>query len=271
MGLWIADEERGLLCPFSSRTLCPQPLCLCACGSAVVCACLREGRVYAGDSGRELACYPLPPGVRCMCALPGALYCLSGEADSLSMLCPMTGQLLLCAGAGCDPRDMTMSPDRRLLAAAGGAAGQLLLYDCRDLRLLRGIPLPGIVPAACFCGAELMALCAVEEGEIAARLYRVSPRGVVSELRRLPGLPGALLSLPDGSLLTGTLGQLLHLRPDGRVLHRFPAALPARLRLYRGFALCADPLDAAVRRLLPREGQTETLYAGGAPADALWI
>ena len=271
MGLWVADENEGLICPFSAGPLCAQPLCLCACGTAVVCARAREAQVFAQDTGRLLAAYPLPPGVRCMCALPGALYCLSSEADSISLLCPLTGQLRLCAQAGCDPRDLCLSPCRRMLAAAGGAAGALYLYDSRDLHLLRAIPLPGIVYAACFTGAALLALCAVEEGEISTRLYRVSVRGVTAELRRLPGLPGALLALPDGSLLAGSLGQLLHLRPDARVLRRWACGLPLRLRLYGGSALCADTLEGRVLQL-PLTGQNpHILYTGGAPADMLWL
>ena len=269
--MWIADEERGLLGPGGGEPLCAAPLALCACGSALVCACMREARVYALDTGREVAAYPLPPCTRRMCALPGALYCLSGDGDSLSLLCPMTGQLRLCVRAGCDPRDLALSPDCRLLAAAGGAAGRLLLFDSVTLRPLRDIPLPGVVDAVCFRGAELLALCAIENGEISAGLYHISVRGVVTELRRLPGLPGALLPLPGGELLVGALGTLLLLRSDGRLLRRYPCGLPARLRLCRGHALCADPLEGRLLRVPLREGRVETLYTGGAPADGMDI
>ena len=262
MGLWIADGGRGLVRQGTGESLCAQPQCLCLCGDAVVCACPCEARVFAAEDGRALAAYPLPPGVRCMCALPGALYCLSGEADSVSLLCPLTGRLRLCAQAGCDPRDLTLSPNRRLLAAAGGASGRLLLYDSQTLTLQCSIALPGIVYAVCFRGAELMTLCAVENGELCACLCRVSARGVVSELMRLPGLPGALLSLPDGGLLMGALGQLLRLRADLRVLRRCRCGLPARLRLYPGFALCADPLDGRLLRVPLRDAPAQTLYMG---------
>lgn len=269
MGLWIADEERGLLCPGTREPLCPAPQALCLCGNAAVCAGARGARVFALDTAREVAAYPLPPCPRRLCALPGALYCLSGEADSLSLLCPMTGQLRLCVRAGCDPRDLALSPGCRLLAAAGGAAGKLLLFDSPDLKPVRAISLPGVVYSVCFRGAELMALCAIENGDISACLYRVSVRGVVTEVMRLPGLPGALLPLPDGGLLVGALGGLSHLRPDGRLLRRYPCALPARLRLYGGWALCADPLDGRLLRVPLREGRPQTLYEGGAPVDGM--
>ena len=269
MGLWIADEERGLIAPGGREPLCPAPISLCVCGSAAVCAGMREARVFALDTARELAAYPLPPCTRRMCALPGALYCLSGEADSLSLLCPVTGQLRLCVRAGCDPRDLALSPGCRMLAAAGGAAGKLFLFDSPDLRALRTIPLPGVVYSVCFRGAELLALCAIEAGEISACLYRISPRGVVTELMRLPGLPGALLPLPDGGLLVGALGSLSHLRPDGRLLRRYPCALPARLRLYGGCALCADTLGGRLLRVSLRGGTAEAVYCGGAPVDMI--
>ena len=271
MGLWIADETCGLLSPHADTPLCSGPLCLCACGNTVVCAQARQGRVFAADTGEALSSYPLPPAVRCMCSLPGALYCLSGEADSISLLCPMTGQLRLCARAGCDPRDLSLSPCHRMLAAAGGAAGMLYIYDSHDLRLLRSLPLPGVVYAARFVGAALLALCAVEDGDIHTCLYHISARGVVSEALRTQGLPGALLPLPDGGAMLGALGKLWRLRADGRLMQRFCCGLPARLRLYGTIVLCADPLNGCVLRIPLNGARAETVYAGDAPADMLLL
>lgn len=271
MGLWVADEGRGLFYPHAGGALCASPLCLCACGNAVVCAQACQARVFAADTGAALGGYPLPPAVRCMCALPGALYCLSGEADSVSLLCPLTGQLRLCARAGCDPRDLALSPCRRMLAAAGGAAGALYIYNSYDLRLLRSFSLPGVVYAARFAGTELLALCAVEDGDIHTCLYHISVRGVVSEVLRTPGLPGALLPLPDGSLLLGALGKLWRLRADGRLMQRFPCGLPARLRLSGDSVLCADPLAGKVWRIPLGGARGRAVYAGDTPADVLEV
>ncbi|MBQ7455450.1 MAG: hypothetical protein IJS53_03305, partial [Clostridia bacterium] len=113
-------------------------------------------------------------------------------------------------------------------------------------------------------------LCAEGDGEVHSCLYHISARGVVREALRLPGLPGALLPLPDGTALCGTLGALLHLRADGRVLRRWACGLPARLRFLGGGALCADPLAGKVFCVPLGPGRTRTLYSGGAPVDALF-
>ena len=249
MALWIADEGAGLIRSGADgeRRLCAQPLSLCACGNTLVCAQAQQAAVYAADTGAALGRYPLPPGARRMCALPGALYCLSSDADSISLLCPRTGRLLLCAQAGCYPRDLALSPCRRMLAVAGGAAGAVLVYRARELTLIRSLPLPGVVSAAAFAGAELLALCAVDEGRLQSRLFRISIHGVVSALGCWEGLPGALLIHPDGMIVCGVLGKLLLLRPDGRVARCLPCGLPACLRPCPGGLLCADALDGCQR------------------------
>lgn len=270
MALWIADEGEGLL--REGRTLCREPSALCACGNTVVCAQTQQATVFAADTGRELGRFPLPPGVSRMCALPGALYALSAEADSVSLLCPRTGQLRLCAQAGCYPRDLKLSPCRRLLLAAGGAAGALFVYRAEDLSLLRRISLPGVVYSAAFAGAQLLAMCAVEENSMQSRLYRVSVRGVASEVTRFSALPGALLALPDGGVLCGILGALIRLRPDGRVQQRIPCGLACALRPCAGCVLAADSLGGQVLRLPTGSAvRAQRLYTGTSPVDMLLL
>lgn len=274
MALWVAQEGGALIRRDADgdRRLCDNPLCLCACGDSVVCACPNGAYVYAQRDARELARYPLPPGAVRLCSLPGALYCLSGEADSVSLLCPATGRLRVCAQAGCYPRDMRLSPDGRALAVAGGAAGTLLTLDARELSLMQKTPLPGVVCALSFAGAAVYALCAAGESDIRACLYRVSPRGVIEEMLRLDGLPGALLALADGGVLAGVAGTLLRLRSDGRVAWRIPCGLPSNLRLYGGYALCADPLEGRVLRVpLHIARRAQVLYDQGAPCDMLLL
>lgn len=273
MKMWIADESTGLL--FYShgtvRKVCSQPLGLCLCASMLICAQPQQALACAADSGNVLASYPLPPNTRRMCALPDALYCLSGDADSISLLCPRTGRLRLCAQAGCYPRDVALSPCRRMLAVAGGAAGAVLIYHAEDLHLIRALSLPGIVSAVTFAGAELVALCAVEDTQPRSRLYRISVHGVASEMGCWDGLPGALLALPDNSLLCGVMGKLLRLRADGRVVHCLPCALPDCLRPCPAGCLCVDALDGCVLRFSADAAHAQRLYRGSAPCDALLV
>lgn len=274
MALWVADEGGHLLRQDADQRLklCAQPLCLTACSDCVICAACDGAHVYAADTAKELHRYPLPPGVNRLCALPDALFCLSSEADSVSLLCPQTGRLRLCAQAGCYPRDMKISPCGRYVAVAGGAAGTLTLLSSRSLTPLRQIMLPGVVCAAAFLPSGMAALCAVGESDVTSQLYRLSPRGVISEVMRCPGLPGALAALPDHTLLLGALGELLRLRPDGRILQRIPCGLPAALRVYPAFSLAADPLSGQVLRLAHTIGKSAAVCCCSAsPNDMLLI
>lgn len=271
MKMWIADESAGLIfhAQGTARTVCSQPLGLCLCASMLICAQPQQALACAASSGDALASYPLPPNTRHMCALPDALFCLSSDADSLSLLCPRTGRLRLCAQAGCYPRDLALSPCRRMLAVAGGAAGAVLIYHAEDLHLIRALNLPGIVSAVAFAGAELLALCAVEDTQLRSQLYRISVHGVTSKLGCWEGLPGALMALPDRSLLCGIMGRLLRLRADGRVAQCLPGALPTRLRPCPGGWLCVDALDGRVLRYDADSAHAQCLYQGSAPCDAL--
>jgi len=272
MALWIADAEKGLMhISGSEKCLFPQALCLAVCGDSVICASPQAAQRYTPKAER-LSEYPLPPGVTRLCALPGSLYCLSTEADSVSLLCPVTGRLRLCAQAGCYPRDMQLSPCGSLLLIAGGASGTALVYSARDLTLLRQFSLPGMVYSAVFCGKELFALCAVEEDDIVSHLLRISPRGVKSDIFSARGLPGALCALQDQSLLVGLIGSTVRLRPDGRVLQRYPGGLVSSIRSWPAFALTADPLSGCVQHIENGIGKSAAvIYRGASPNDMLLI
>ncbi|MBR5230683.1 MAG: hypothetical protein IKW00_00350 [Clostridia bacterium] len=272
MALWIADAEKGLMYINSGeKRLSPQTNCLTVCGDSVICAVSDMAQRYAPNT-EKLSEYSLPPGVSRLCALPGSLYCLSTEADSVSLLCPVTGRLRLCAQAGCYPRDMQLSPCGSLLLVAGGASGTALLYSAHDLTLLRQLPLPGMVYSAVFCGREIFALCAVEEDDISSHLLRISPRGVKSDVFSARGLPGALCALQDQSLLVGLIGSTVRLRPDGRVLQRYPGGLVSCIRAWPAFALTADPLSGCVQRIENSIGKSAAvIYRGASPNDMLLI
>lgn len=270
MALWIADPQSGLMhVSKTPRRLYPEAQCLTVCGSCLICAA--RGTAFSfTPTAQQTGEYPLPPGVCRMCALPGALYALSSEADSVSLLCPVTGRLRLCAQAGCYPRDMQLSPCGRYLAISGGAAGEMLLYTAQDLTLLRRIALPGMVYSAVFCGRELFALCAAEENEMTAHVLRISPRGVQSEIFSAAAMPGVLCALRDHSLLAGLLGECVRLRPDGRVLQRYAAGLPAAIRAWREGALIADPLNGNVLHVPAGIGKSAgIIHSGASPSDML--
>ena len=272
MALWIADSERGLMHIRSqAQPLCPQAQCLTVCGDCIICAAQEGAHVFSPDA-QLIGQYPLPPGVCRLCALPGALYALSSEADSVSLLCPQTGRLRLCTQCGCYPRDMHISPCGRYLLIAGGAAGEAMVMSSNDLTLLARCALPGIVCAAAFAGRDLCALCAVEDGDMTTLALRISPRGVTSEILSRRGLPGSLRALPDGSLLCGLLGETLRIKADGRIMQRYPGGLAQSIRAYAGFALVADPVDGSVQRIPCSIGKSaEKIYLGASPSDMLII
>lgn len=274
MALWVADEGEYLVRQEKTKkqTLCRQPSCLTVCGDSVICAAADGAHVYAADDAQLLQQYPLPPGVTRLCALPGSLYALSSEADSVSLLCPATGRLRLCAQTGCYPRDMLLSPCGRYLAVAGGATGTLTVLGAQDLTLQRQVMLPGVVCAAAFLPSCLAALCAVEECDVTSHLYRVSLRGVVSEIMTCPGLPGAMRPLPDHSILVSVLGACMRLRTDGRMLQRIPCGLIGSMRAYSGCALAADPLSGQVLQLSCVIGKSAAVcFRGASPNDMLLI
>lgn len=270
MALWIADSERALTrLKEDVQTLCAQGTCLTACGDSVICAAQDGAHVYTA-AGEEIAAYPLPPGICRLCALPDALYALSSEADSVSLLCPRTGRLRLCARAGCYPRDMMLSRCGRYLLVSGGAAGETMVLLAQDLQQIGRYALPGVVCAAAFGERDMYALCAVEENDMAAHVLRISPRGVISQVQRMSALPGAMRVLTDGSLLCGVAGEMLRLRPDGRVLQRYPGGLAQSIRVVRDGALVADPVEGCVMQTTLSIGKSAgKIFLGASPSDVL--
>jgi len=186
---------------------------------------------------------------------------LSTEADCVAAYDPHTGQALYSAPAGAYPRALCHCGRR--LAAAGGAAGEILLLDAALRRAAR-FRVPGTACGVCRLPQGLFALCAAGEEEPTALLLRISPRGVVEEVFSDGQVPISLCALPDGKCLVGCRESVAVLRRDGRVLSRLPCAYPARLRPCRGGALICDSWRGAVTLLSGR-----TVYRGGEPLDAL--
>lgn len=197
-----------------------------------------------------------------MAAAGGSVCALSSEADSVTAFAPDTGQILCCAPAGNYPRSLRADPGGRYLAAACGAAGEILILD-GELRPLERYRVPGVAVDACFLHRGLAALCAVEDGDMRACLLRISPRGVTETVYAWAALPSALCAVPGG-YLAGSYGEILRLRPDGRLTGRMPSPCPVRIVGTPAGPLICDPWQGRV--LLPN-GQTA--YRGIDPADAL--
>lgn len=266
MKTWVADAQRGLKLLEGNvcRHLGPPGCALCAGNGRIYCAGEARCGCFDRRTGNALFDFPLPGGVCALGAAGDKICALSSDADSISAFRAQNGELLFSAPAGVYPRDFSVSPCGRYLAVAGGAAGEILLYDDMLQCRLR-CRIAGIACGVAFLPRALAALCAVGEGELSARLMLISPRGVAEEAFFCPLPPCALCALPGGQCLIGCHGAVYCLRPDGKIVPRLSCAYPARIRPGRGSALICDSWQGEI--LLP---DGSCLYRGGEPADALF-
>ena len=267
MRLWVADGEKGLMRGDGNngfQRIGPPGEALCAWGGLVYCAGNGQCACYDAKTGAVLFSVAVPGGVCALAMLNEWLCALSADADSVTALCPRTGQILCCAPAGMYPRDLAVHPGGGLLAAAGGAAGEVLLFG-KELRFLCAYRLPGTVCGVCFLPRGMGALCAVERGEaLCARLYTVSFRGVTEEVFASPSAPGCLCGLPGGGCLLGLWGGTALWRPNKKTAFRQSCVYPARIRPAEKGAVICDIGDETVRLL-----RGPVLYRGKTPLDAL--
>lgn len=262
MRLWTADEEKGLMLleAGACRGVGPPGRLLCADGEHVYCAGDRECIRY-DRQGRETGRFPVPAGG---CGLEegnGLVYLLSSDCDSLSAWEKDTGSLAFSAPAGVYPRGLAMSPDKRYLAAAGGAAGEVLLFNA-CLEKVRSFRVPGVAVGVCFLEKGLAALCAAGDGRVGSVLLRISPLGVVKELFSCKEAPCCLCPAGDGCA-AGCHGAVYFLTGQGKVKRILNCPYPEKIRLCGGVFLISDPWQGKV--LL---GDGSCVYAGAAPADA---
>lgn len=264
MRLWVADGEKGLmqLREEGWRRLAGPCRLLCPWGGGMLCA--GDGECCCLDgAGRTRYALPAPTGVCGLAAGGETAYLLSSDTDSLLAWSLRTGEMLYAAPAGVCPRGLALSPDGRHLAAAGGAAGEVLLFNER-LEKQRAVRVPGVAVGVCFLDKSLAVLCAVGENELKSALLRISPLGVVSELFSCPEGPCCLCRWGDGCA-AGCHGAVYALSGRGKVRRTIPCGYPAAVRSCGGFLLAADPWQG---RVLLDGGRC--LYAGPSPEDA-WL
>ena len=264
MRLWVADGEAGLfLIGKGRRVRVDAPgEALCACEGAIVCAGGGQCGGYDAGTGEKRWDAALPGGICALAALGGRVCALSQDADSVTALSARTGETLFTAPAGVYPRDLCADPQGGHLAVAGGASGEVLILDAA-LRCVRKYRVPGTACGVCFLPRCLMALCAVEDGELSARLLRVSFRGVTEEIFSQPLVPASLCALPGGGCAVGCHGAVTCLNAARKPFFARAFPFPARLRWTGlGLAVC-DPCRGAVSLL-----SGETLCQCPSPQDA---
>lgn len=263
MALWVADGALGLF--RDQQPLLSQP-CFALCREKYTCfaAGAKQGHGLHMKTGRVLFSFALPGGV-CVLEMFGPHLCaLSTEADALFAFHPQTGSLCLSAPAGNYPRHFEVSPCRSFAAVAGGAAGDVLIFD-HQLQCLRTFRVPGAVVSLCFLPRGLAALCAVGDEQVSSRLYFISPRGVMEEVFACPTPPVSLCALPGGRLLMGCHGGIWHLH-DGRAVGRRPCVYPARIRPAQKGYLYADAWQGCIRT-----EKGEMRYQGQEPVDFMQV
>ncbi len=282
--IWIADRELGLFL-WSRDDFRQIPCALnwphapCPAVSQFFCACKKRDMVqrfvfWEGNWKAEGE-FPAPPGLECMQSSPegGWLYLLSGEADSLHTVAAATGELLYGNDAGVYPRCVQVHPTGKLVAVAGGAAGEVLLFQAPSLNLYRRIPVPGIACQAAFVEGGLAVLSAVEDGEVQTLLgFIAGNRAVMEEVLVLPGLPGALQPLPDGTVLAGSVGMLAQvaLRQKKVVWRSDSFGLPGTLSVRGEEVLVSDPLPGRVILMNWRRPRDQRLVFEGVEAAAVF-
>lgn len=267
MNLFMTDCQQGLFLyhsathirrPIDCSLACPYMPCatrdllLCACRKECDCCCISR------RSLEENYRFPALPALSALCvsACDRYIYQLSSEADCVHTLHLGTGEIMYACKAGVFPRDMKLMSQGQLLLVAGGASGEVLLFQTPGLSLYRQLSVPG-----CCCSAEdwqdgLVFLCAVENQDIQTAVLTLAPSKIRPvEILRLDGQPGGLCVCPDRqTALVGTLDGLMKIcLRTGRILWNLPnLPLCSQIKCQGGFALASADLGGQVF-LLPHE------------------
>ena len=196
--------------------------------------------------------FPCAPDVTDAACWRGCPLLLSGESDSITLHAP-DGMPLWTAPAGFAPRQLCLLPGGRCAAVACGLAGEVRLLRLPALTLLHACPVPGAACCLCWHQGALYAACVAGEGEIRGLLCRVPFHAPAEVLAAVPGLPGALLSLPSGALLLGATERIYRFEGQPLRLTTVQAGfgLPRRMLVIQERLLVADPVQEALFTLSP--------------------
>lgn len=265
MKIFVADGEAGLMAGDGQefRKIGPPGEAVCRYGNRIYCAGGQGCACYEMEEKEKIFHLSLPTGVCALCGFGPFICALSQDADCICAFCPEKGEMRLSVPAGAYPRDLCPSPCGKFLAAAGGAAGEILLFD-QNLCCLQCYPVPGWACGVCFQSRGMMALCAVEDGDLTGRLISISPRGVQEEMAAFSTLPCCICALSGGRCLVGCQDRAMGLRADGSIFYRRVCAYPNRIRYMQGKALICDLCGGEIVT-----GEGKCLYRGPAPMDAV--
>ena len=253
-----ALSERGFADASPSRRIQLEGAgALCAAGDSVFCACDWGDVIWRLDAGLLVptGLFAGGPGMVDLLISPDGerLYALCADADSLLALSAVSGAPLMVNRVGVNPRSLSMDESGEVIAVAGGECASAVLLCARTLRVLRQIPMPGIVYSVALCAGRVHALCLNDA--LGSTLTTVLPGGTQKTLH-LSGMPG-LLRRGRRELIAATHEHLFAVSSDGaRVLRERDAAGRAQRLFEResGTILC-DSLGESVFQRSARSGR----------------
>lgn len=264
--VWIASAKAGLISPSFERLL-PDAYLLAADGKRLFCALREKGMVLNTQTDSYLNA---SPGLEAM-SLSGDgrfLYELSGECDSLMCLDVLSGHPLFWVKSGCYPQGLHMHPTQPLIAVAAGATSEILVYETPQLSPFFPYRVPGIASRVTFNKHGIVFLSAVEKGDLHT-LVGLIRQGNPSfeEFGVYKGVPGAICSLPDESVVFSFSNTLMRvrLRPYKVLFVKHMEGLITSIDYQNGLILLCDSAMGTVSTLpVIRPYMPNLVYEGDA-------
>lgn len=191
--------------------------------------------------------FPCDRDVEALAAWRDHALLLSSDTDCLSL---WDGDgLVRLARVGVYPQDMAVQGDAAYVC--GGADGRVHRLNLPDLRESADFPLPGMPERIALYGESAYVLTLLADAEVETALLCLSlSSGRWAELRRFPGLPGAIAA--DGDGLWVGVSELLCRLPFGTDTPDITVeglGLPRRILLQADGVLVTDPLEGPTARV----------------------